>query len=71
VLIELIVIAVVTAYLAIVVLGHVLLIAAIYKCLREDYMGGRGRKTASWHPRVIDGAKAQAEPSATKLATHA
>jgi hypothetical protein len=34
-------------------------------------MGGRGRKTASWHPRVIDGAKAQAEPSATKLATHA
>jgi hypothetical protein len=71
VLIELIVIAVVTAYLAIVVLGHVLLIAAICKCLREDYMGGRGRKTASWHPRVIDGAKAQAEPSATKLATQA
>jgi len=71
VLIELIVIAVVTAYLAIVVLGHVLLIAAIYKCLREDHMGGRGRKTASWHPRVIDGAKAPAHPSATKLATNA
>ena len=64
-LIELIVIAVVVAYLAIVGLGHVLLIAAICKCLREDYMGGRGRKTASWHPKVIDGAKARAEPSAT------
>jgi hypothetical protein len=71
VLIELIVVPIVVAYLAIVVLGHVLLVAAICKCLREDYMGGRGRKTASWHPRVIDGAKAQAEPSATKLATHA
>jgi hypothetical protein len=70
VLIELIVIAVVAAYLAIVVLGHVLLVAAIYKCLREDYMGGRGRKT-SWHPKVIGGAKARAEPRATKLASHA
>jgi hypothetical protein len=71
VLIELIVIAIVVAYLAIVVLGHVLLVAAICKCLREDYMGGRGRRTTSWHPRVIDGARAQAEPRATKLATHA
>ena len=70
-LIELIVIAVVVAYLAIVLLGHVLLIAAICKCLREDYMGGRGRKTASWHPKVIDGAKSRAAPSATNLATHA
>jgi hypothetical protein len=70
VLIELIVTAIVVAYLAIVALGHVLLIAAICKCLREDYMGGRGRKT-SWHPKVIDGAKARAEPSTTKLASHA
>ena len=70
-LIELIVTAIVVAYLAIVVLGHVLLIAAICKCLREDYISGRGRKTASWHPKVIDGAKARAEQSATKLATHA
>ena len=69
-LIELIVIAIVVAYLALVVLGHALLIAAICKCLREDYMGGRGRKT-SWHPKVIDGAKARAEPRATNLATHA
>jgi hypothetical protein len=71
VLIELIVFAVVVAYLAIVVLGHVLLLAAIYKCLREDHLSGRGRKSASWHPRVIDGAKAKAHPSATKLATNA
>ena len=70
-LIELIVIAIVVAYLAIVALGHVLLVAAICKCLREDYMGGRGRRTTSWHPRVIDGAKAPAPPSATKLATNA
>ena len=68
-LIELIVIAIVVAYLALVVLGHALLIAAICKCLREDYMGGRGRRTTSWHPRVIDGAKAQAQPGATRLAT--
>lgn len=68
--IELIVIAVVVVYLLIVVLGHVLLIAAVCKCLREDYMGGRGRKT-SWYPKVIDGAKARAEPSAPNLATHA
>jgi len=43
-LVELIMMALVVAYIGVVVLGHVLLIAAIYRCLREDYFGGR-RKT--------------------------
>jgi hypothetical protein len=46
-LIELIVAACIAAYVAIVALGHVLLIAAIYKYLREDSAGGRGRKAAA------------------------
>jgi hypothetical protein len=45
--IELILTASVTAYVAIVALGHVLLFAAIYKCLREDSAGGRGRRAAA------------------------
>ena len=28
-------------------LGHVLLAAAIYKCLREDYVNGRGRRATA------------------------
>jgi hypothetical protein len=43
-LVELIMMALVVAYAGAVVLGHVLLVAAIYRCLREDYFGGR-RKT--------------------------
>ena len=41
--VELILAACIAAYVAIVALGHVLLIAAIYRCLREDSAGGRGR----------------------------
>jgi hypothetical protein len=44
---ELIVTALISVYLVIVALGHVLVIAAIYKCLREDYMRGRGRRTTT------------------------
>ncbi len=44
---ELIVTALIGVYLVIVALGHVLVIAAIYKCLREDYMRGRGRRTTT------------------------
>jgi hypothetical protein len=44
---ELIVTALISAYLGIVALGHVLVIAAIYKCLREDYAGGGGRRTTA------------------------
>jgi hypothetical protein len=46
-LIELIMAAFIAAYVAVVALGHVLLIAAIYKYLREDSAGGRGRKAAA------------------------
>jgi hypothetical protein len=53
---ELIVTALVSVYLVIVALGHVLVIAAIYKCLREDYIGGRGRRTTTG-PTIEAGAK--------------
>ena len=45
--VELILAASVAAYVAVVALGHVLLIAAIYRCLREDSAGGRGRRAAA------------------------
>jgi hypothetical protein len=44
-LIELVISAFVTAYAAVVALGHVLLVAAIYKGPREDDTSGRGRRT--------------------------
>jgi hypothetical protein len=40
-LIELIMYALVATFVAVVVLGHVLLAAAIIKCAREDLTGGR------------------------------
>jgi hypothetical protein len=45
-LIELIIAAFVAAYVAVLALGHVLLIAAIYECPCEDSAGGRGRRAA-------------------------
>lgn len=45
--VELIVAALIIAYLVIAALGHVLVVVAIYKCLREDYADGRGRRPAS------------------------
>lgn len=42
--VELIMMALVVAYLGVVALGHVVLVTAIYRCLREDHVGGR-RKT--------------------------
>jgi hypothetical protein len=38
--VDLIAAALILAFAAVVVLGHVLVIAAIYKCLREDHAGG-------------------------------
>jgi hypothetical protein len=52
---ELIVTALISVYLVIAALGHVLVIAAIYKCLREDYIGGRGRRTTT-DPTIETGA---------------
>jgi hypothetical protein len=46
-LVELIMMALVVAYIGVVVLGHVLLVAAIYRCLREDYFGGRRQTTGA------------------------
>jgi len=64
--IELILTASVTAYVAIVALGHVLLFAAIYRCLREDSAGGRGRRAAA---REQETAAGDAEPrTATRFA---
>jgi hypothetical protein len=46
VLLELIIAAFVAAYVAVVAFGHILLVAAIYKCPREDGSSGRGRRSA-------------------------
>lgn len=43
-IVELIMMALVVAYISVVVLAHVLLVTAVYRCLREDHVGGR-RKT--------------------------
>ena len=37
-------------------LGHALVLAAIYRCLREDYFGGRRRRTATDAPAMADNA---------------
>jgi hypothetical protein len=60
---ELIVTALISVYLVIVALGHVLVIAAIYKCLREDYMRGRGRRTTTDPTIDIDAKRAAGEVS--------
>jgi hypothetical protein len=43
-LIELTMATLIVAFLLVATLGHVLLAAAIYKCLHEDYVSGRGRR---------------------------
>jgi hypothetical protein len=43
-IIELIMATLVVVFLLVATLGHLLLAAAIYKCLREDYVNGRGRR---------------------------
>jgi hypothetical protein len=53
--VELILAASIAAYVAIVALGHVLLIAAIYRCLREDSAGGRGRRAAACEQETAAG----------------
>jgi hypothetical protein len=42
--VELIMMALVMAYVCVVILGHVLLVAAIYQCLCEDYVRGRRQR---------------------------
>ena len=43
-LIELTMATLIAAFLLVATLGHLLLAAAIYKCLREDYVNGRGQR---------------------------
>jgi hypothetical protein len=52
----------VVAYISIVALGHVLLIVAILKCLREDFGGGRGRR-AGVADRPMAGPDAEPVPA--------
>jgi len=62
-LIELIMFALIAAFVAIAALGHVLLAAAIVRCVRQDLTGGRrrmtrtarrGQRTAKWWQRTMD-----------------
>jgi hypothetical protein len=62
-LLELIAGAFIIAFGAIVVLGHVLVAAALYKCLREDYAGGRARSATSGMTAADDDIK-RATPAA-------
>lgn len=62
------------AFAAIVVLGHVLVVAAIYRILREDHIRGAGMAdsgtvTADHGTRRIDGAadRAEREPQAGRV----
>ena len=64
-LIELIMAVFIAAYVAVVVLGHVLLLAAICKYLR-DSAGGRGRKVESREEETAGGDAAP--QSATRFA---
>ena len=44
--VDLIAAALILAFAAVVVLGHVLVIPAMYKCLREDYVRGNPNKSS-------------------------
>jgi hypothetical protein len=51
-LIELIIATLIVAFLLVATLGHALLATAIYKCLREDYVNGRGRRAPARNTSV-------------------
>jgi hypothetical protein len=55
--VELTVAALIVVYLAIAALGHVLVVVAVYKCLREDYAGGRRQRTTTGTTPADDGAR--------------
>jgi hypothetical protein len=54
-LVDLIMPGLAAAYVAIAGLGHGLLLAAIYRCLREDDLGGRRRRVAAETTRADGG----------------
>lgn len=55
--VELTVAALIVVYLAIAALGHVLVVVAVYKCLREDYAGGRRQRTTTGTTTAGDGVR--------------
>jgi hypothetical protein len=55
--VELTVAALIVVYLAIAALGHVLVVVAVYKCLREDYAGGRRQRTTTGATTAGDGVR--------------
>jgi hypothetical protein len=67
--VELIVAPLIIAFLLVAALGHVLLAAAIYKCLREDHVGGRGRGVAARNTPAADNDAARAADAAGFIET--
>lgn len=55
--VELTVAALIVVYLAIAALGHVLVVVAVYKCLREDYAGGRRQRTTTGRTPADEGVR--------------
>jgi hypothetical protein len=66
---ELIVAPLIIAFLLVAALGHVLLAAAIYKCLQEDHVGGRGRGAAARNTPIVDNDAARAAGTAGFIET--
>jgi hypothetical protein len=60
--IELIMATLIVAFLFVAILGHVLLAAAIYKCLRENYVNGRGRRAPARNASALRAATWGAPP---------
>ena len=46
-ILELVVTAIVGAYIVLVIAGHILLFSAIFRILRDDYFGGRSQPSAN------------------------
>jgi hypothetical protein len=58
--VELIVAPLIIAFLLVAALGHGLLATAIYKCLRENHVGGRGRGATARNTPAADSDAARA-----------
>jgi len=63
VLVELIVTIFIATYVLLVALGHVLLVIAIYKCLREDGIRGSRQRSPASPQMATDDAKSQQSAS--------
>jgi len=63
VLVELIAAVFIATYVLLVALGHVLLVIAIYRCLREDGIGGYRRRSPASSQMPTDDGKPQESAS--------